>query len=49
MSIMARGDSAEESGADTLSERAATLVERDIIAGYLVPGARLGIVELIQR
>src|SRR6267142_2408984 len=49
MSIMARGDSVEVSGADTLSERAATLVERDIIAGYLVPGARLGIVELIQR
>jgi DNA-binding GntR family transcriptional regulator len=49
MSIMARSDSVEVSGTDTLSERAATLVERDIIAGYLAPGARLGIVDLVQR
>jgi len=35
--------------ADTLSERAASLVEQDIIAGRLAPGARLGIVELVQR
>ena len=34
---------------DTLSERAASLVEQDIIAGRLAPGARLGIVELVQR
>lgn len=34
---------------DTLSERAANLVERDIIAGDLVPGARLGIVDLVRR
>jgi GntR family carbon starvation induced transcriptional regulator len=34
---------------DTLSERAANLVERDIIAGLLAPGARLGIVDLVQR
>lgn len=34
---------------DTLSERAANLVERDIIAGILAPGARLGIVDLVQR
>jgi GntR family carbon starvation induced transcriptional regulator len=34
---------------DTLSERAATLVERDIIAGDLAPGARLGIVDLVRR
>ena len=34
---------------DTLSERAANLVERDIIAGTLAPGARLGIVDLVQR
>jgi GntR family carbon starvation induced transcriptional regulator len=34
---------------DTLSERAASLVERDIIAGLLAPGARLGIVDLVQR
>jgi DNA-binding GntR family transcriptional regulator len=39
----------EVSGADTLSERAATRVERDIIAGHLAPGARLGIVDLVQR
>lgn len=35
--------------ADTLSERAATLIERDIIAGTLQPGSRLGIVDLAQR
>jgi GntR family transcriptional regulator, carbon starvation induced regulator len=34
---------------DTLSERAANLVERDIIAGDLAPGARLGIVDLVRR
>ena len=33
----------------TLSERAATLVERDILIGHLVPGARLGIVDLVER
>lgn len=33
----------------TLSERAATLVEQDILAGHLAPGARLGIVDLVQR
>ena len=35
--------------ADTLTERAASLVQRDILAGHLAPGARLGIVELVQR
>jgi GntR family carbon starvation induced transcriptional regulator len=45
----AQGDSADVSGSDTLSERAAGLVERDIIAGVLAPGARLGIIDLIQR
>lgn len=35
--------------AATLSERAATLVEHDILAGDLAPGARLGIVGLVQR
>jgi DNA-binding GntR family transcriptional regulator len=35
--------------AGTLSERAATLLERDILAGRLAPGARLGIVDLVQR
>jgi DNA-binding GntR family transcriptional regulator len=37
------------SGADTLSERAASLVQHDIIAGRLAPGTRLGIVDLVQR
>jgi len=37
------------SEAVTLSERAATLVEHDILAGQLAPGARLGIVDLVQR
>jgi DNA-binding GntR family transcriptional regulator len=32
-------------GADTLSERAAALVETDIVSGALAPGARLGIAE----
>ncbi len=32
-------------GADTLSERAAALVETDIVSGTLAPGARLGIAE----
>ena len=40
---------AEVSGADTLSERAASLVQHDIIAGRLAPGTRLGIVDLVQR
>ena len=35
--------------AATLSERAATLVEHDILTGLLAPGARLGIVDLVQR
>jgi len=35
--------------AATLSERAATLVERDILIGHLAPGARLGIVDLVER
>jgi GntR family carbon starvation induced transcriptional regulator len=49
MSTLARTDSAEVPETDTLSERAASLVERDIIAGTLAPGARLGIVDLVQR
>jgi DNA-binding GntR family transcriptional regulator len=40
---------ADVSGSDTLSERAASLVQHDIIAGHLAPGARLGIVDLVQR
>src|SRR5438270_32256 len=38
---------AAESG--TLSERAASLIEQDILAGHLPPGSRLGIIELVQR
>jgi DNA-binding GntR family transcriptional regulator len=49
MSTLARTDPAEVPETDTLSERAAGLVERDIIAGVLAPGARLGIVDLVQR
>jgi DNA-binding GntR family transcriptional regulator len=35
--------------AGTLSERAATLLEHDILAGNLPPGSRLGILDLVQR
>jgi DNA-binding GntR family transcriptional regulator len=49
MSTVTQNDPSEVPEADTLSERAANLVERDIIAGDLVPGARLGIVDLVQR
>ncbi|MFH1343637.1 MAG: FCD domain-containing protein [Pseudomonadota bacterium] len=49
MASAVQGGSGEVSGSDTLSERAASLVERDIIAGDLAPGARLGIVDLVQR
>ena len=49
MSTLAQTNSAEVPETDTLSERAANLVERDIIAGLLAPGARLGIVDLVQR
>src|SRR5258707_5198566 len=49
MASTAHSGSGEVSGSDTLSERAANLVERDIIAGDLAPGARLGIVDLVQR
>jgi GntR family transcriptional regulator, carbon starvation induced regulator len=49
MSTLVQTDSVEVPGTDTLSERAANLVERDIIAGLLAPGTRLGIVDLVQR
>src|SRR6202789_848289 len=49
MATVARTDTSEVPESDTLSERAASLVERDIIAGLLAPGARLGIVDLVQR
>jgi GntR family carbon starvation induced transcriptional regulator len=35
--------------AETLSERALSLVEADIVSGALAPGARLGIAETAQR
>src|SRR3569833_4700652 len=35
--------------AGTLSERAASLIEQDILAGHLAPGSRLGIVDLVHR
>jgi GntR family transcriptional regulator, carbon starvation induced regulator len=34
---------------DTLSERAAAFVERDIVAGVFAPGARLAIADLAER
>ena len=37
-----------EPSADTLSERAAALIQRDILSGRLAPGSRLGIVGLAQ-
>ena len=49
MAIVAQSGSEEVSGWDTLSERAANLVERDIIGGVHPPGARLGIHDLVQR
>src|SRR5450755_4608853 len=49
MPAVAQSGSGDVSGSDTLSERAASLVERDIIAGLLAPGARLGIVDLARR
>ena len=49
MASSAQGGSGDVSGSDTLSERAASLVEHDIIAGHLAPGARLGIVDLVHR
>jgi DNA-binding GntR family transcriptional regulator len=49
MASPAQSGSGDVSGPDTLSERAASLVEQDIIAGVLAPGARLGIIDLVQR
>ncbi len=36
-------------GSDTLSEKAAALIQRDILEGQLAPGMRLGVVDLVQR
>jgi DNA-binding GntR family transcriptional regulator len=49
MASAAQSGSRDVPGSDTLSERAASLVEQDIIAGVLAPGARLGIVDLVRR
>jgi DNA-binding GntR family transcriptional regulator len=49
MTTLARNHPPEISSADTLSERAANLVEQDIVAGLLAPGSRLGIADLVQR
>src|SRR4051812_38527758 len=49
MSTTAQPSAAAIAAADTLSERAASLLEHDIISGTLAPGARLGIVDLVQR
>src|ERR1700730_639509 len=49
MTTTAHGESGDVSGSDTLSERAASLVERDIIAGGHAPGTRLGIIDLVRR
>src|SRR5438094_9625656 len=49
MPVPQRDPSQPASQAGTLSERAATLVEHDILSGQLAPGARLGIVDLVQR
>src|SRR3954464_1842344 len=38
-----------EAAGDTLSERAAGVLERDILAGKLPPGSRLAITELVQQ
>lgn len=49
MALAAQSTAGEVSGSDTLSVRAASLVEQDIISGVLAPGARLGIIDLVQR
>ena len=49
MSLQAAEPDSARGSPDTLSERAAARVQRDIIAGELAPGRRLGIVELAER
>jgi len=49
MTAPAHGIPEAAASADTLSERAAVLVEHDILTGQLEPGARLGIVDLARR
>src|SRR3954469_11705660 len=48
MAAMTAGSGGEAPG-DTLSERAAGILERDILAGKLPPGSRLAITELVQQ
>jgi GntR family transcriptional regulator, carbon starvation induced regulator len=43
------GQGGEGAGTDTLSERAAVTLERDILAGKLKPGSRLAITELAKH
>jgi GntR family transcriptional regulator, carbon starvation induced regulator len=49
MAVSAVGQAGEGAGADTLSERAAAMLERDILAGKLKPGSRLAITELARH
>lgn len=49
MTALAHGNPEAAASADTLSERAAALVEHDILTGQLEPGARLAIVDLARR
>ncbi len=49
MALPERETEQDSSEASTLSERAVRLVEHDILAGHLVPGSRLGIVDLVRR
>jgi DNA-binding GntR family transcriptional regulator len=49
MAASLHGIAGESGSADTLSERAASLLEHDIVAGNLAPGTRLGVVDLVQR
>ncbi len=48
MPARALARSVEVQSADTLSERAAALIQRDILTGRLPPGSRLGIMDLAQ-
>jgi GntR family carbon starvation induced transcriptional regulator len=49
MTVTTAGQGGEAAGADTLSERAAGILQRDILAGKLPPGSRLAITELAQH
>src|SRR4051794_41589824 len=49
MPAITAGTSAEAAGTDTLSERAASTLQRDILVGKLKPGSRLAITELVRH